>query len=178
MNHCQRFLRPALCVVLLASASVALAQRYYKWTDERGVVHFSDHPPAGRQAAEERVLPPRPAATDAPTQPPAEAAAAATPQRAQSGAARVVIAKQEVERLTPNSIRVSGELRNTGGSEARRVVLVVKATDAVQGNPCLEREISPAQDTLAPEGSTGFEAEITDPCLYGEPPVELAVRWE
>jgi hypothetical protein len=38
-------------LALFASASVA-AQAVYKWTDEKGVVHYSDQPPPDSQAAE------------------------------------------------------------------------------------------------------------------------------
>ena len=34
-----------LALMLLASGSVALASEVYRWTDERGVVHYSDTPP-------------------------------------------------------------------------------------------------------------------------------------
>lgn len=158
-------------MVLLAGLSPA--QTYYKWTDERGVVHLSDQPPAGREKVEERVLPARPS-----TKEPAEARVQEAPPVVEAGAPQVVIAKQEVERLGPNAVRVQGELENTGTGEARGVTVVVKAKDVGQGNPCLERSITPAQGVLPAKGKTTFEAEITDPCLYGEAPVELSVGWE
>jgi hypothetical protein len=153
--------------------AAASAQTYYKWTDERGTVHLSDQPPP-RGKAEERVLvPPRPAAPEVAETP----APAGTPEERREPAA-VTIEKREVTRLGPNSVRVAGELQNTGGSPAERIAVVVKANDAVQGNPCLEREITPSTDRLAPREKASFEAELTDPCLFGDAPVELSVRWE
>lgn len=48
-------------VLLLAGAALAAV---YKWTDEQGRTHFSDHPPAG-QASEPVPIEPAPAATPA-----------------------------------------------------------------------------------------------------------------
>jgi len=166
-----------IAVGILAAATffgaVASAQTYYKWTDERGTVHLSDQPPP-RGKAEERVLvPPRPAAPEVVETPPRESTSEES-----GGPAAITIEKREVTRLGPNSVRVTGELRNTGGSPAEGIAVVVKVNDAVQGNPCLEREIAPSTDRLAPREKASFEAELTDPCLFGDPPVELSVRWE
>lgn len=158
---------------MLLLISHASAQTYYKWTDERGTVHLSDQPPPGRVKVEERVLAPRPGREEHTAVPGEEAQPPAEP-----GPAQIVIAKQEVERLGANAVHIRGELENTGGSEARGVTVVVKAKDVGQGNPCLEREVTPTRDVLPPKARTTFEAEITDPCLLGEAPVEMSVNWE
>ena len=41
-----------LATLLLAQA--ATAQTFYRWTDERGVTHYTEEPPEGRDAAEVR----------------------------------------------------------------------------------------------------------------------------
>lgn len=148
------------------------AQTYYKWTDERGTVHLSDQPPPGKKV-EERVLEPRRALA-----PPADTAPRAETTPPSQGPAQVVVEKQDVVRVGGNAVRITGELKNTGGNVAENVTVVVKANDAVQGNPCLEREISPTAPTLAPGARTSFEAEITDPCLFGDAPVQVSVRWD
>ncbi|GIW46024.1 MAG: hypothetical protein KatS3mg077_3306 [Candidatus Binatia bacterium] len=154
-------------------AALASAQTYYKWTDEHGTVHFSDQPPPRGKSVEERVMapPPREAEAAAPT--PAETRGEPT-----QGPAQVVIFEQDVEWTGPNAVRVSGKLRNSGGSPARQIAIVVKAADAVQGNPCLEREVAPSAQELPPRAEASFESEISDPCLFGHPPVELSARWE
>lgn len=160
-------------LMMILVASVAEAQTYYKWTDERGTVHFSDQPPAGQAKVEERVLAPQRSRPEAALETSKEPQPVTEP-----GPAQVVIAKQEVERLGANAVHIRGELENTGGSEARGVTVVVKAKDVGQGNPCLEREVTPTRDVLPPKARTTFEAEITDPCLLGEAPVEMSVNWE
>lgn len=42
----QRVSIPALCgLIALFSSTGALAAKVYKWTDEKGITHFSEHPP-------------------------------------------------------------------------------------------------------------------------------------
>ncbi len=159
--------------LIFVLVGAALAQTYYKWTDEHGTVHLSDQPPPERAKAEQRVFAPRPS-TQEPAQQPAEAANS----RGEASSPQVVLAKQEVERVGPNAVRIRGELHNTGGGDAHGVAVTVKAKDVGQGNPCLERQIAPVDDALSANGKTTFEAEIADPCLFGEPPIEISVSWE
>lgn len=39
-------MRTLIAVLLLALASPAVAEEVYKWVDENGVVHYTDHPPS------------------------------------------------------------------------------------------------------------------------------------
>lgn len=47
----------ALGVVLLVSALGAAAQTMYKWKDEKGVTHFSEHPPPDDKSKATKVTP-------------------------------------------------------------------------------------------------------------------------
>lgn len=46
-----------VALVLLASAMSAGAQTMYKWKDEKGVTHFSEHPPPDEKAQASKVTP-------------------------------------------------------------------------------------------------------------------------
>ena len=52
----------ALSLILLLG-SYAIAQTVYKWTDEQGVVHFSDNPPPRGQQFEKQDIPTPPPPT-------------------------------------------------------------------------------------------------------------------
>jgi hypothetical protein len=65
--------RALILLAGLAFAASAPAQKMYKWVDEKGVTHFSEHPPEdGRKAAtiEPKVIPP-----SGPVAPPSKGAA-------------------------------------------------------------------------------------------------------
>ncbi len=51
----------ALAAALLVACVPAAAQTMYKWVDEKGVTHFSEHPPPGERKASKvtpKVVPP------------------------------------------------------------------------------------------------------------------------
>lgn len=45
----KRFFAPALCIASLLLTSHSFAAKVYKWVDENGVTHFSEHPPKNTQ---------------------------------------------------------------------------------------------------------------------------------
>lgn len=45
-----RYLQLTLTVALLASSCGSFAADYYRWTDSKGMTHFSDKPPQGIKA--------------------------------------------------------------------------------------------------------------------------------
>lgn len=58
--------RAGLCALLWAACGAAAAQGVYKWTDERGQVHYGDKPPAGASAQPVDVAPSPPAPAKSP----------------------------------------------------------------------------------------------------------------
>jgi hypothetical protein len=58
--------RAGLCALVCAACGAAAAQGVYKWTDERGQVHYGDKPPAGASAQPVEVAPSPPAPVKSP----------------------------------------------------------------------------------------------------------------
>ena len=48
MKMSKGLLTTAVVLILVLMGSPVVAQKMYKWTDENGVVHFSETPPPGR----------------------------------------------------------------------------------------------------------------------------------
>jgi len=166
---------------LLVVAGVAGAQTFYKWTDERGVVHFSDSPPSNVKEVEERNLPTRSDIVTSPA-PPADARGAVaetTPGAAQQAEpAKVVIVSRLTPRTGPSALHVSGEVKNIGGAEARDVAVTISVADATQGTPCLEEEADVVPSTLRGGESGNFDIDLDSPCLYGNPSLDIAPGWK
>lgn len=161
--------------------AVAGAQTYYKWSDERGVVHFSDAPPANVKNVEERNLPARPQprpAEPAPQRPAGEAAAPGATPPVTEGPARVVLVSRQAPRTGPSAVHLSGEVKNVGGADAESVTIRISAVDAGQGNPCLDAQAAVSPSTLHPGESGKFETDVDSPCLFGETTVDVAPVWE
>jgi hypothetical protein len=162
---------------------VASAQTFYKWTDERGVVHFSDVPPATTQEVEERNLPSRPAA--APSAPePGEIPATGEGKTGVPGAAsfegpaRVIVVSRRLPRTGPSAMHISGEVKNVGGEDAENVSVTISALDSGQGNPCLHEEVTVSPSTLRAGETGNFDIELDNPCLFGEPKIDIATTSE
>jgi hypothetical protein len=170
---------------VLVVAGVAGAQTFYKWTDERGVVHFSDLPPNNVQEVEERNLPKRSDIVTSPA-PPADAGRVgvditpgATPGTApQTDPAKVVIVSRVTPRTGPSALHVSGEVKNIGGAEAQDVAVTISVADATQGTPCLEEEADVVPSTLRGGDSGNFDIDLDSPCLYGNPSLDIAPTWK
>jgi len=62
-------IRPTIALLVLLLSAGAFADAFYKWTDENGVVHFSDRPHPGAEEVDLGLsAPPRPPpTTDVPT---------------------------------------------------------------------------------------------------------------
>lgn len=155
--------------------SVASAQTFYKWTDDRGVVHFSDSPPANTKDVEERSLPqvhvvaPQDAG-DKPVTADGKAAAGGSYE----GPARVVLVSRHTPRTGASAVHVSGEVKNVGGEEARSVSVTLTAVDLTAGTPCLRQEVDVSPSTLRPGESGNFDTDIDNPCLSGDTPIDIA----
>ena len=87
-----------LAIVVAVAASEAPAKELYRWTDENGVVHFSDKKPPGNQAYEAQVVAdeaPVPVQADASPATEAEAEAEALHNVAQQRREEIAQRKQE-----------------------------------------------------------------------------------
>ena len=79
----------ALCAVLFSVAAFADGQTVYKWTDEQGVVHYSDKPPA-QTAPDLQTL-------DLPALPPQDPAKIAADQAALAASTAALVQQQQAE---------------------------------------------------------------------------------
>jgi len=176
-----------LGVMVICISGAASAQTFYKWTDERGVVHFSDAPPPPRTGGvEERKLPPPSSQESALAESPGAAAASATEPDAigkksaepGEGPAHVIIVSRQTPRTGPSTLHVLGEVKNVGGDDAHAVGVTITALDSSQGAPCLTQQVAVAPSTLR-AGETGqFDIDVDSPCLLGEANVDVAPAWE
>jgi hypothetical protein len=159
---------------------MAAAQTFYKWTDDQGIVHFADMPPPKGGHVEERQLPaPQPAEAPAAAEAaaPAAGAEAPTPVLAE-GPARVILVSRQAPRTGPSSMHIFGEVKNVGGKDAQRVAVTVSSVDTTAGTPCLSEESAVAPSTLRPGESGKFDVDLDNPCLFGEPQVDVAPVWD
>jgi hypothetical protein len=161
-------------VVLLGS--YAAAQTVYKWTDDDGVVHFSDNPPANGTQFEKRDVPP-------PPPPPAEAGGGAANMSGAGGEkfegpARVILTKNDSFPRGDNSRHVIGVVKNVGGATASNVRVTAHITDA-EGNECASEDFSVTPSSLEPGASGNFDTTIDSPCFAdGGGSVDAAPQWE
>jgi Domain of unknown function (DUF4124) len=194
-----RFGCVAGCAVLFGISALvpaAQGQRIYRWTDEKGTVHFSQEPPENVKDVEVKDLPvpdteptaapsaaPAPAkavSTPANVTPAAEAAtpAAASTKKPVSPQAQVDVVKQQSISMGGENQAISGKVENKGGSKARNVVVTVTVTETVQGAQCLHQDIPVRPSSLNP-GETGeFSANFQNPCFYGPTKVDLQPNWQ
>jgi hypothetical protein len=174
----------ALSLCCLGAVGTAKSQAVYKWTDERGVVHFSDTaPPKGDYQI--RQLPP----PDSPAEAPAEEAATggegaappvqdAKPEPKRSGPALLKITEQDEEPVADSTHQYRGKVKNVGGAKASGVVVTIRVTDSNQGAECVDDEIEVRPSELA-AGETGtYAAEFTNPCYFGPTSATLQPEWE
>lgn len=179
----------ARCLLVLVAAGVwhwgradaARAQTVYRWTDERGIVHFSHGPPPGGEFFEVRKMPrsrPRetPALSSAPAE--SEAAPAAPSSPRLGGEARVELVKSSARTVGPSTRLFEGTVRNGGGTEARNVVLLLTVTETQQGDECLRAEIDVTPSALPPGATGRFAAEFDNPCFFGDISVHLEPEWD
>ncbi len=192
--------RRAGAVVLLAvlwlSASDARGQAVYRWTDERGVVHFSDSPPPAGTEVQVQNLPAVPAAPtsdgvspdDAPapgtevTPAAPEGAAAEGGATAQTGRekkkpAQLAVIDQQVRAQDGGVREFSGTVKNTGGATAHDVVVVISVTEPVQGASCLREEVDVQPSVLKPDEVGSYSIELENPCFYGPINTDVNPDW-
>jgi hypothetical protein len=167
---------------LVAWCSIAAAQTVYKWTDEHGVIHFADSPPSEARKVEERHLPAPPASKasdDAPAEPRTPKSDALI--RRDPGAqppAQVILASRKTPRTGPSSLRIQGEVRNVGGTNAERVAVAISAVDSDDGSSCVKEEIGVSPPTLHPGETGSFDTDFDKPCLLGQPKIDIAPVWD
>jgi hypothetical protein len=167
---------------LAAWCSTAVAQTYYKWTDDHGIVHFADMPPPSGRQVEQKDLPRPPAAR--PYQPKASAeAAAATPGAAGApipgkGPARVILVSRQLPRTGRSTVHILGEVKNVGGADAQRVGVTISSLDSTASTPCLSEEATATPSTLRPGESGKFDVDLDSPCLLGNPQIDVAPVWD
>ena len=71
-----------ITVIMVSGVAQAQEKKVYQWTDENGVVHFSDTKPEGQEAETRELAPAPPATTSNPyQQPPASGPSAADQKR-------------------------------------------------------------------------------------------------
>jgi hypothetical protein len=162
-----------LClVVTLTFAHVSASQTLYKWTDDQGVIHFSDIPPSGGQKYEERGTPlgepgaaanaaPANAAGDAPAAP---AAAGAAPEAGTTAAARVILVSHNTIPRSTDARHLIGVVKNVGGHPASRVAVTAHIADST-GRECAREEIEVVPNTLPPGESGNFDATLRNSCF-------------
>jgi cytoskeletal protein RodZ len=176
----------AVVCVIGGWSTVAIAQTYYKWTDNRGVVHFSDQAPVQQKGVEERQLAPAPPVSgeaESATQPATANAEGSNHEKKTEaapgeGPAQVVVVSRESPRTGPSAMHIHGEVKNVGGEDAQRVAVTISAVDSQQGNPCLHDEVPVTPSTLHP-GETGkFDTHVDSPCLFGDAEVDVGPVWE
>lgn len=155
------------------------AQTYYKWTDQKGIVHLSDQVPSGVKGVQERVMvaPARPV-DSAPSGQDAAAPGAPAAAATGGGPARVILESFQSPRTGPASMHVSGTVKNVGGTVADSIVVALSALDPGQGNPCFESDVSVSPSSLQPGEQAGFETDLNDPCLSGDAKLDAHPRWQ
>lgn len=180
----------SLCVLSLLAAQSAFGQTYYKWTDNRGIVHFSDAPPSNVKGVEERVVnappivrqsgdatPPDGSAESG--QPPSPGAAAGGPSEAPpTGPARVVLLSRETPRISPSSVRIMGRVRNLGAESASNVTVGITVVDETQGTVCMQEQADVNPGTLTGGKGGTFDITLDNPCLYGAANLNIEPQWQ
>jgi hypothetical protein len=172
-----------MLMLLPLLAAPAIAGTVYKWTDERGVVHFGDVPPAPATGIRSETMPAAPPPVARPPQPTSDApsdGAAAVPPGAGAEAvkeANVAVTDRQAEAIGPAAQSFRGKVKNQGGTEARDVFVAIVVTEPTQGDECLREEIDVEPSTLAPGAEGTFEAEFDNPCFHGPITADLSPEW-
>jgi hypothetical protein len=161
------------------------AQPVYKWTDERGVVHFSDSaPPKGTDYQVRKVAPAPAPAEQAPSADAAVDAGMIVPQEAappsakKSGPPSLRITDQDEDAVGESTHEYRGTVKNVGGGKASDVVVLIRVTDSNQGAECVDEEVPVRPSELA-AGETGtYSVEFTNPCYFGPTTASIRPAWD
>lgn len=166
-----------LCFLSRIGAHVAEAQPVYKWTDDKGVVHFSDEPPPTGVDYQLRALPPPPVGGEEPAGETGAAAPQPTTSAADSGPATIEITEQKEDPVGESAHEYRGEVKNVGGRKATDVAVLLKVTETNQGAECLDEQI-PVQPSVLGPGETGtYSAQFSNPCYFGPTSAVLRPDW-
>jgi hypothetical protein len=170
-------------LVVLAGAA-AEGQTLYRWTDERGVVHFADVPPPRGYTVTAESLPgtaparPQAAAKQVAGDQPVAGEPADADKKQPQRPPRVIITEHEEVDSGEAAQSFTGAVKNEGGSEARGVVIAIRVTEPTQGDECLVGEIEVTPSTLAPGDKGTYAADFNSPCFHGPTTAELNARWD
>lgn len=147
-------MRTIVLICLACLCLPAAAAEMYKWTDEKGRVHYSDKPPPEGTKAEERDLPET--ADSAPTQ---------LPERAPPPSAECLAARQSLSQLQQNSnvaMDLDGDGKPETLDEAARQAQIASIQGQLEGlcappkpKPSPEAGAPPAEDDPAEEDGAG-----------------------
>lgn len=166
----------ALSLVLLLGG-FATAQTVYKWTDDQGVVHFSDNPPPRGQQFEKQDISPPPPPPTAERGSGASTSGTASEEKFE-GPARVILTQNDSFPRGGTSRHLIGVVKNVGGAPAARVRITAHITDP-EGRECDSEDIDVAPPTLEPGASGNFDTTIDSPCFAdGGGSVDAAPTWE
>jgi Domain of unknown function (DUF4124) len=174
------WLSAALLATFLCAQPVG-AQTVYKWTDEGGVVHFSDVPPPAGQKYEERK---GSAETSTGGEAPEGKQPAATPEAPGSakeepfaGPARVIVTRREAVKREAQERHLIGEVKNVGGEAASGVGVTARITDS-QGGDCGSEEVPVLPSTLDPGQTGNFDSTVNSPCFIEGGNVDVEAHWQ
>ena len=175
----------ALAFAISAGADRLLAQRVYRWTDERGVVHFSDSPPPAGANIEVKDLPRQVSAPAPAEEPPGakpasneQATAATTPTPKRAGKANVQILDQDQAHAGDAVYEFSGKVENTGGQTAEDVVVNITVTEPNQGARCASEQVEVDPPTLAPGQKGNYFVSLENPCFHGPIDAQVEPDWQ
>jgi len=188
-----RLLATVYTFLLMALAPSVLAQTetIYRWTDDRGVVHFGHLPPAG-QNAEERHMRKRPTPkveeaeekkTDEDDEKSASPAndddAKPDEESEQEQSSSSVILDNDETALVGGAVqRFTGRVKNLGNAIARDVAVdILVAADNRVGDECLRYRAAVTPAVLAPGASGTYAVEIENPCFAGGTRADVQARW-
>jgi len=173
----------AMGLELSAGAGTLFAQRVYRWTDERGTVHFSDSPPPPGANVEVKDLPRKPpparaaeVSGDEPS-PNAHAGPAAEPTPKRAGAAKVQILDQDQAHAGDAVYEFSGKVENTGGKTAEDVVVNITVTEPNQGARCVSEQVEVDPPTLQPGEKGSYFVSLENPCFHGPISAQVEPDW-
>lgn len=121
-----------LALMLLACGTTAIASEVYRWTDERGVVHYSDTPPDSSKFERVNV---RTGATRSEPEPQPEVTAETTAPTAQASAEDAATRARHCDSARRNLIALNSSLDVTGEFEGEsRLLTAEERQDQIDRN--------------------------------------------
>jgi hypothetical protein len=173
----------ALVFPCFLGAGEAAAQPVYKWTDTRGVVHFSDVAPPSGTSFQVRHLPPALQVAPSEEQAAVDASAAAAadeegkPPVTTGGPPSLRITEQEEDAVGESTHEYRGKVKNVGGGKASDVVVLIRVTDSNQGAECVNEEVEVRPSELGAGETGSYTVEFTNPCYFGPTTASIRPDW-